>query len=290
MISDRTRRILELAGNVLSLLAVVFIGERLYSYHGQLDAQQAAALALPVLLFSVVYAASCMLTALAWRGILAGLGPQLDERQAMYIYGSSQIAKYIPGNVLHLLGRQARGVASGIPALPLAKSMVWEVALLCLSGGLFGILILPHYLTVMGTGLSIAGYLAALVLTAWTVSRWRDPRLGRSVFLNSAFLAVSGVLFTLLLYRIEPSAVANAPTALMIGTAYVVAWLAGFVTPGAPAGLGIRELVVYALLQPVAGDAEILAALIAARIVSVLGDLLFYGAAQLASPKKQLVS
>ncbi len=290
MISDRTRRILELAGNVLSLLAIVFIGERLYSYHGQLDAQQAAALALPVLLFSVVYAVSCMLTALAWRGILAGLGPQLDERQAMYIYGSSQIAKYIPGNVLHLLGRQARGVASGIPALPLAKSMVWEVALLCLSGGLFGILILPHYLTVMGTGLSIAGYLAALVLTAWTVSRWRDPRLGRSVFLNSAFLAVSGVLFTLLLYRIEPSAVANAPTALMIGTAYVVAWLAGFVTPGAPAGLGIRELVVYALLQPVAGDAEILAALIAARIVSVLGDLLFYGAAQLAGPKKQLIS
>jgi len=290
MISDRTRRILELAGNVLSLLAIVFIGERLYSYHGQLDAQQAAALALPVLFFSVVYAASCMLTALAWRGILAGLGPQLDGRQAMHIYGSSQIAKYIPGNVLHLVGRQVRGVACGIPALPLAKSMLWEVALLCVSGGLFGILILPHFLTGMGAGLSIVAYLAVLGIAVLTVSKWRDPGRGRSVLLNSAFLAVSGALFTLLLYRIEPSALADAPTALLIGTAYVVAWLAGFVTPGAPAGLGIRELVVYALLQPVAGDAEILAALIAARIVSVLGDLLFYGAAQLASPKKQLVS
>ena len=30
--------------------------------------------------------------------------------------------------------------------------------------------------------------------------------------------------------------------------AYVIAWLAGLVTPGAPAGVGVRELVMYALL------------------------------------------
>jgi len=244
----------------------------------------------PVLLFSVVYAASCMLTALAWRGILASLGPQVDGRRAMYIYGSSQIAKYVPGNVLHLVGRQARGIASGIPALPLAKSMAWEIASLCLSGGLFCFLMLPQLLPGTNTGLSVVAYLVALGIAVLTASKWRDPGLGRSVFLNSAFLAVSGALFTVLLYRIAPSAVADADAALLIGTAYVVAWLAGFVTPGAPAGLGIRELVLYALLQPVANDAEILAALIAARVVSVLGDLLFYGAAQLAGPEKRPAS
>lgn len=286
MLSDRTRRILELAGNVLSVVAIVFIGERLYSYHGQLDAQHATALALPVLLLSLVYAASCMLTALAWREILTCQGPRLEWRRAMYIYGSSQIAKYIPGNVLHLVGRQARGVASGIPALPLAKSMAWEIASLCLAGGLFCVLMLPRLLRGTNTSLSVVAYMAVLGIAVIMLSKWRDPGLGRSVILNSAFLAVSGALFALLLNQIAPSAVANVPTALLIGTAYVLAWLAGFIMPGAPAGLGIRELVVYALLQPFANDPEILAALIAARIVSVLGDLLFFGVAQLAGPQK----
>ena len=57
---------------------------------------------------------------------------------------------------------------------------------------------------------------------------------------------------------------------------YVVAWLACLVTPGAPAGVGIREVVLFTLLNPVVSEADLLAAIIFGRIVTVGGDVLFY--------------
>ena len=58
--------------------------------------------------------------------------------------------------------------------------------------------------------------------------------------------------------------------------AYVIAWLAGLVTPGAPAGVGIREIVLYAILHPFINEADLLTAIVFGRIITVVGDVLFY--------------
>jgi uncharacterized membrane protein YbhN (UPF0104 family) len=52
--------------------------------------------------------------------------------------------------------------------------------------------------------------------------------------------------------------------------------LAGLITPGAPAGVGIREFVLYAILHPFVNEADLLAAIIFGRIITVVGDILFY--------------
>ena len=62
----------------------------------------------------------------------------------------------------------------------------------------------------------------------------------------------------------------------MVCGAYVIAWLAGLVTPGAPAGIGVREIVMYALLHTLISQSDLLTAIVLARIVTVAGDLLFY--------------
>ena len=61
--------------------------------------------------------------------------------------------------------------------------------------------------------------------------------------------------------------------------AYTAAWLAGFVTPGAPAGLGVRELVLVFLLDGHAAEPDLLPAVVLSRVVTVLGDTFFFGAA-----------
>ena len=67
--------------------------------------------------------------------------------------------------------------------------------------------------------------------------------------------------------------------------AMALAWLAGFLTPGAPAGLGVRESVLLIILAPAAGEASILALAALFRIVTVLGDgLLALGAAAFVKP------
>ena len=72
----------------------------------------------------------------------------------------------------------------------------------------------------------------------------------------------------------------------MIG-AYVLAWLAGLVTPGAPAGVGVRELVLLALLKGSVGQTELLLAVLLGRLVTVGGDVAFLGMALMMNVKNE---
>jgi uncharacterized membrane protein YbhN (UPF0104 family) len=58
--------------------------------------------------------------------------------------------------------------------------------------------------------------------------------------------------------------------------AYIVAWLVGLATPGAPAGVGVREVVLYSLLKPFVSDSDLLTAIVLGRMVTVAGDLAYY--------------
>lgn len=57
---------------------------------------------------------------------------------------------------------------------------------------------------------------------------------------------------------------------------YVLAWLAGLVTPGAPAGVGVRELVLLFLLKGIVAEADLLLAVVLGRVVTVVGDFGFF--------------
>ena len=64
-------------------------------------------------------------------------------------------------------------------------------------------------------------------------------------------------------------------TRLVMGT-YVFSWLAGFVVPGAPGGIGIRELVVTVLTRGSALGDTIMLAAIFHRLASVISDAVTY--------------
>jgi glycosyltransferase 2 family protein len=62
----------------------------------------------------------------------------------------------------------------------------------------------------------------------------------------------------------------------MLGGSYILAWLVGLVTPGAPAGMGVRELVLLFLLSDQLSETVLLLAVILGRMVTVTGDLFFF--------------
>jgi uncharacterized membrane protein YbhN (UPF0104 family) len=70
----------------------------------------------------------------------------------------------------------------------------------------------------------------------------------------------------------------------------VLAWLLGLITPGAPAGVGVRELVLLGLLSSFVPQSTILLATVVGRLVTIGGDLLFFGWGCLASPGSPLQS
>ena len=55
-----------------------------------------------------------------------------------------------------------------------------------------------------------------------------------------------------------------------------IAWVAGFITPGASGGIGIREIVIVALLTPYITQPKALVLAIILRLVTICGDLLSF--------------
>jgi uncharacterized membrane protein YbhN (UPF0104 family) len=66
-------------------------------------------------------------------------------------------------------------------------------------------------------------------------------------------------------------------TMIEIVTIYLVGWLAGFVSVGSPAGIGVREGVYLMLLQPmIASQGLLLAFLLLTRIVNILAEVILF--------------
>ncbi len=285
MPSQGAKRWLRLAGNVLSAVAVLFVLQRLATYHAQLDPALVGRLVLPVGILGLVYGGSSVFLAFAWRNTLGHLDTDVDRRTALHVYGVSQLAKYVPGNVFHLVGRQAKGLECGLPGWPLAKSMAWELGLLAAAGGLFAVWLMPRVVPGTGPLQAVGLFLSLFAVAAILLGRFGSRPLARALAWDVGFLLLMGLGFVVLLAIVADSTGGFGPATIsLVAAAYVIGWLAGFLTPGAPAGLGVREVVVLGVLQADFGEPVVLAAVLAARVVSVIGDVVVFVLARALAP------
>jgi len=275
------KRILYFAGGSLGLIGIVFVALRLKSYSAELDFSQFTPSVWSLIIFlSVIYGAANLFLSVAWRKLLLYFAIQIPLLQAIRLFGLSQLAKYVPGNIFHLAGRQALGMAAGLPAKVLAKSAVWELGGFVVAGVLFAPIVAPLVLEPISVWLSLGGFAAALLCAWLVVRRMFAATVSNALLAQCCFLAISGVIFVAILALVSPQS-CSAPLIPALCGAYIISWLAGFVTPGAPAGVGVRELVLLFLLKGLVLEADLLLAVVLGRVVTVLGDFLFFLAALL---------
>jgi glycosyltransferase 2 family protein len=272
----RLKRGLFAVGNVLALSGVAFVLMRLNTCAAQLDLKRlGVANALTLTALALSYGLSNLMLARAWWELLGFQRARPSWPKAICIYGLSQLAKYVPGNILHLAGRQSIGLASGIPGWALARSIVWELGLLVGTGSLFVILVAPLVLTSVSTSGATIAFVLTLLAVSLLERRCLAAALAKAMLWQTAFLVSSGLVFLATLTVASPQV-----TPLIIlptwCAAYVVAWLTGLVTPGAPAGMGVRELVLVLLLGARVSEPELLLAVVLGRLVTIVGDLSFF--------------
>ena len=124
--------------------------------------------------------------------------------------------------------------------------------------------------------MALVGVVSCATLLAF---RMGGRCLARVVCWYALFLLISGGVFTSVLSLVAPSDTVNAMVTWRFVGAYIVAWLVGLITPGAPAGVGVREVILYALLNPLVRDSDLLTAIVLGRMVTVAGDLAYYAVA-----------
>jgi len=274
--SPNWRKALYLFGGSLGVLGIVFVALRLHTYVEKLDFSQFTPRVWSLIFFlSVVYGAANLFLAVAWRKLLLYFDSQISVAQAIRLFGLSQLAKYVPGNIVHLAGRQALGMAIGLLPKPLAKSVLWELGGLLVAGALFTPIVAPLVFELVSAWLSLTVFAATLLCAWFVVRRLFTATVSNALLGQCSFLAISGVIFVILLELVSPQSYSVSLFPALCG-AYVIAWLAGFVIPGAPAGVGVREFVLLFLLKDLVSEADLLLAVVLGRAITVLGDLIFF--------------
>lgn len=232
--------------------------------------------ALLVVVLALMYALMCPILALGWQQLLGEDGEHLGRTRAISIYGISQIGKYLPGNVFHFVGRQALGGQAGVKGAVLAISTAWEIVLQVFSGIAFAALLLPLFVSTVTNGGAVLIFALLTSLLGTALAYRQGVKVACAFAAYVTFLMFSATLFCMVLgWLVTVEAVAALGWPLLVG-GYAMAWLIGFMTPGAPAGLGIRETVLLLLFDTYLPAGGLLAAVVLGRAVTTCGDFLFY--------------
>ncbi|GHH68427.1 membrane protein [Streptosporangium violaceochromogenes] len=244
---------------------------------------------------AAVVAALCggMMT---WRALLADLGSPLPFRPAAKVFFVGQLGKYIPGSLWPVLAQMEMGRELGVPRSRSAAAFF---------------LTLPVQL---GSGLVISGVTlaaarpGAAVPYAWVflllpvlavvfepkvinaVLAFGLRRLGREplerpLTRRGMLTALGWALAGWSAYGLHLAAIIGdfgsfglATIPFSVGV-FALSWCLGIMTFVVPAGAGVREVAMVALLTPVLGQGAAIAVALCSRIVIVAGDLICAGAA-----------
>jgi len=273
------KKYLSWIGMGLGILGIVFIVIKLKNYSSQVDLSNLSLAKWSAFIgLSLLYGiASCSLLPLAWHHLLKYCGMRPNLAWSIRAYGLSQLAKYVPGNIFHLASRQAIGVSDGLPGQPLAKSTILDLILEAISGVFFSILILPSFIPDFSELYAFILFIFSLSLYFFVIRRWWNREIAIAAIIYTFFLTIAALIFYLILIVILPANSLSHYSVLSILGAYVVAWLVGLITPGAPGGAGVRELILYTLMHSWISQSDLLLAIIISRIITILGDCVFYG-------------
>jgi glycosyltransferase 2 family protein len=247
---------------------------------------------------TLIFCASLFCVFAAWYLLIMSVSKtHISWLDGFYIYAVSAIYRYIPSNVIHYVGRyymlRQRDVehaaatwgivaetalficASTLIAVVFGAPLVRDALLRAAQDNwlLFAIIALVLIVAAAGAILMLRRRVALRELVA-PFMRTRVLHAGLEAFaLHVAARMISGVALWWIAVQVMGSDQASLPDMIAI---WAAAWTLGYITPGASAGLGVREAIIIAAMVGLGvtmADATLVA--IAFRVATTLGDLLF---------------
>jgi hypothetical protein len=276
---------------VITAACLIFVAHRLVVHLEEvprIDWTWRAVLALAVA--AALLVANGAIHALSWRALVRGADPSVTWAQSYAVTGRSQLAKYLPGNIFHHVQRVAFATTSTV-ALPAAARVTLVDALAVAAGG--AIMAIPA----LGRAAAVlreraidpwpvlavtSGLTALAIAAAWPRARSASAglayvvpgRLASAVLLDALLFVVAGIAMLLVLRGAWPAAPELSVVEVVPG--FALAFLVGYVTPGSPGGVGVREAVLYGLYAPTLGSGLAAGLFVVFRVVSVAGDVLTF--------------
>lgn len=236
---------------------------------------------------------------LSWRALFHGsAAADIPTRDAAHVYFVGQLGKYVPGSVWAVVAQADLARRHGVSRLQSATVALAALAVLTVTGAAFSAVALAF-----GSRDAVATYWWALLAVPVGAAVLWPPVFNRLIGLgmrlrrgmnappavttrglarSAAWALAMWVAFGVHAWLIAVDLGADGPgEAAVVGGAFALAWVVGFLVVLAPAGAGPREAAFVLALSPVMATGPALGLALVSRVLMIVGDGVAAGAAWL---------
>ncbi len=301
-----SNRWIKLLGLIVSVLGVAFLVWRVSKIDLQSLFRTLGGMTfISMFIGSFLALAALFLLPLSWKFMVSSISiKRTPFLTATAVYLISNMGKYLPSNIAHLLLRNAfitdlyvshveLAMASGMELIVFAATAAGFGALLLFISGNLNENLRNYSIAILGKAVlfAIAASIAAACLfLIFKKKKAKEnhpdavkttmPRLAGGIMKASLLYVVFFFIFGGFLYHILMSTgntTFSFSDYLFVSGALSLSWLAGFIIPGVPAGIGVREATLVVILNSAYQEQFILAGGIILRIVCTIADLAGFG-------------
>ena len=238
---------------------------------------------IPLVAATLLLLATYALSGLIWGGVVTGLGgPRMSPGDAVSIFMISNMGRYVPGKIWSIAGMAALAKGQGVPVAVSATSAVIVQGVGLLAAGALGLGAfaggsgpIPRW-GLVGAGvaagllllvLAVPSLFHAVVALWFRIVRTSPPANLTSAHVLRWLLQMTGVWVAMgASFWIFAASLGMELSPVHAGSAFAAAYVAGYLMLFAPAGVGVREGFLVALLAPALGSGPATVLAIAARL------------------------
>ena len=295
------KKIIKIFGYIIVILSFVFIINSFRKLDIGLIKQNIDIYWVPWLLFLIfLYSFVVFIYSIAWKYIVEMLsGAKLNIYLIASIYLKANIAKYLPGNVFHFAGRHYLVRKEGVSnkALLLSNGMeiffLIMISLLIIVVGFFTKLIkIPEIVKekINIYYFLIIGIVFLSMIIIYVIIKKNKKQTINWMFLFEkknilTYLKISFIYFIIFIiigcilnciFFILLNFSINLNDILFVICVFSLAWVLGYIVPGAPGGLGIRETIIIIMLGYRFTESGALLGSVLLRFITITGDVLAF--------------
>ncbi len=299
------KAILKLAGNILAAICLIYIVWT--TLHMDVDWQSIVQPPSKILVLAALCGCSAVqytIGAYAYKILLCfTCNREISFQDVFCIYSKSNLAKYLPGNIMHYAGRNLLGGMLGLEHIDIALATAGELVISLVAAFIISIVMsaphLPQLILIIRENRSYSLVFCGMVLLGavvvcvlWYALHRKKSIRGKFVqwaskdgiltslkvlgFEVLSLFVFGGINFIIYMQILGVNIRISYTMIFTIFGLMVMSWMIGFIVPGAPGGIGIRETAMVVLLAPVLGKDQVALGAVLLRAANIAGDLIMF--------------
>lgn len=297
------KKVLKYIGNILTIIALIFIIKKIAGMQFDVTIFSRPMNWLILVAALLLYMLNLLFICFPWVQLVEIFSSKkIPMKTAMIVYSKSNILKYVPGNVFQYVGRNELAVKMEVSHVDVACSTIIDTAISLIMAIILSVLLMHGYLkqllSLFGKNMIITIIIVVVVLliiACFLYFKFKDKF---KLYLNKYAAAFRGnkknimkLLSCFIFYGFQNILLSLMYMGIVIFIfdqsldfmnfvnlvgAQIIANVIGFLTPGAPGGIGIRETVMTIIGGSFLDSDIILMSMVVYRMINVVADVLYF--------------